>query len=276
MTHTWFITGASSGFGRLIAERVLERGDSVAATYRRSGALDDLAARYPDRLWTAEMDLRKPETIAAAVEGAFTAFPRIDRIISNAGFGTFGAAEEVSEDQVRHQIEGNLIGTILFIRRIIPRLRENGGGRILQVTSEGGRIAYPAFSLYHASKWGQEGFLASVAQEVAPFGIEICTVEPGPTVTGFAAALDMAEPIPVYDGTPAGAVRKGIREGTFPLTGDAGKMADKMIALAGADALPPRMPLGSTAWNNIAAHLDEARALHARQKERAYHCDRPG
>jgi NAD(P)-dependent dehydrogenase (short-subunit alcohol dehydrogenase family) len=116
-------------------------------------------------------------------------------VVSNAGYGLFGAAEEVSDAQIERQVATNLVGSIHVIRAALPHLRAQGGGRIVQVSSEGGQIAYPSFSLYHATKWGIEGFVEAVAQEVAPFGIAFTLVEPGPTGTNFAAGLEHARPM---------------------------------------------------------------------------------
>jgi NAD(P)-dependent dehydrogenase (short-subunit alcohol dehydrogenase family) len=274
MAKNWFVTGANSGFGRLITERLLERGDQVAATCRRPEALDDLVVKYPDRLHPIQMDLTAVGTIETAVTEAFEVLGRIDVVISNAGYGTFGAAEEISHAQIRRQIETNLIGSIFFIRAVLPGLREQGGGRVIQVSSEGGRISYPGFSLYHASKWGQEGFVEAVAQEVAPFGIEMCLVEPGPTQTNFLSGIDFGRPMPAYDAGSVGNLRKALETGGFDVAmGDPAKMAREMVALAEQKVLPLRVPLGSVAWDNIEARLEERRALLAAQKHLAYRCD---
>lgn len=274
MTTSWFITGASSGFGRLMTETLLKRGDRVAATYRSNGALDDLAHRYPALLVPIQLDLTDSERIAPAVAEAFQELGTVDIVISNAGYGTFGAAEELSSVQIRRQIETNLLGSIFFIQALLPYLRRQARGRILQVSSEGGRISYPGFSLYHASKWGQEGFIEAVAQEVAPFGIEMCLLEPGPTGTNFLAGIDSAQPSEAYANSPVGELRKRLERGEFsPNMGDPVKIAHEMIATAQADTLPLRVPLGSIAWDNINAKLGERHALLSTQKDVAYRCD---
>jgi len=168
MTKTWLITGASSGLGRLMTERLLSRGDRVVATVRHEDSLADLQKKHGDRLVVPLLDLTDTAGIRAVLASAFHQLGRIDVLVSNAGYGLFGAAEEVTDVQIDHQIATNLIGSIQFIRAAIPHLRQQGDGRIVQVSSEGGQIAYPTFSLYHATKWGIEGFIESVAQEVAP------------------------------------------------------------------------------------------------------------
>ncbi|MCI8209765.1 short-chain dehydrogenase [Pseudomonas sp. S25] len=274
MSTSWFITGANSGFGRLMTETLLKRGDRVAATYRSAGALDDLTKTYPAALIPIQLDLTDSERIVPAVAEAFQALGHIDIVISNAGYGTFGAAEELSSDQIRRQIETNLLGSIFFIQALLPHLRKQRKGRVLQVSSEGGRISYPGFSLYHASKWGQEGFIEAVAQEVAPFGIQMCLLEPGPTGTNFLAGIDSAQPSAAYENSPVGDLRKRLESGEFsPSMGDAIKIANEMIAIAQADVMPLRVPLGSIAWNNITAKLTERQTLLSTQKDQAYRCD---
>lgn len=255
MTQTWFITGTSSGFGRLLTERLLERGDRVAATLRRQHALDDLKARHGDRLWIASLDLTDTDAIRATVDRAFNEMGRIDVVVSNAGYGLFGAGEEVTDAQIRHQIDTNLIGSIQLIRAALPHLRSQGGGRILQVSSEGGQIAYPNFSVYHATKWGIEGFVESVRQEVAPFGISFTIVEPGPTKTDFGRGLVRPETMAVYDDTPAGQVRKAIEGGQFEITGNPDKMAEAMLVVAEQTPAPVRLALGKATYDSIRAAL---------------------
>ena len=256
MASNWLITGTSTGLGRLMVERLLARGDRVAATLRRPGALDDLKARYGEALQVLVLDLTNVEQIKAVVADAFARLGRIDVAVSNAGYGLFGAGEEVSDEQIERQLTTNLAGSIHFIRALLPRLREQGGGRIVQVSSEGGQIAYPNFSLYHASKWGIEGFVQSVSQEVAPFNIEFIIAEPGPTGTNFAAGLDCAATMDCYEDTPAGEVRRAVASGAFAIRGDAGKTVDAMIAAADADKPPLRLALGSTAYASIKAGLE--------------------
>jgi NAD(P)-dependent dehydrogenase (short-subunit alcohol dehydrogenase family) len=256
MSKTWFITGTSSGFGRLLTEKLLARGDRVAATLRRMDALDDLRQTYGDRLWTARLDLTDQAAVRTTIDRAFAELGRIDVVVNNAGYGLFGAAEEVSDEQIRHQIDTNLIGSIAVIRAALPHLRAQGGGLIQQVSSEGGQITYPNFSLYHASKWGIEGFVDAAAKEVGPFGIRFTIVEPGPTRTDFGKGLAHAEPMAVYDDTPAGEVRRAIANGGFDIKGDPDKMADAMIAHADRADPPLRLALGGATYPSIKAALE--------------------
>lgn len=275
-SKTWLITGASSGLGREMTERLLGRGDRVLATVRRPAALDELKQRHGDRLTVATLELTDSAGIDAVVTSAFAQMGRIDVIVSNAAYGLFGAAEELTDAQVERQIAVNLTASIKLIRAALPHLRRQGGGRIMQVSSEGGQIAYPCFSLYHATKWGIEGFIESVAKEVAAFGIDFIIAEPGPTATNFSANRDNATPMPEYEATPAGDVRRAITEGSFAIRGDAGRTVDAMIAAADQAKPALRLVLGSGAYNSIstalAARLDAVKA----QRDVASSADRAG
>ncbi|WP_369790485.1 SDR family oxidoreductase [Rouxiella sp. WC2420] len=251
MSKTWFISGTSTGLGRLLTESLLKRGDRVVATLRKPNMLNNLREKFGDRLHILKLDVTDTTAIRESVAEAFNHFGRIDLVVSNAGYGLFGAAEEVSDDQLERQIATNLTGSIQLIRAVLPYLRQQGGGRVVQVSSEGGQIAYPNFSLYHATKWGIEGFVESVAQEVAPWGIDFMLVEPGPTGTNFAEGLDRAQTLRCYDETPAGEVRRAVDNGDFIISGDAVKAVAAMIAAADAPVMPFRLALGSTSYSSI-------------------------
>ncbi|MBT2772036.1 SDR family oxidoreductase [Halomonas sp. ISL-60] len=251
MANTWLITGTSTGLGRLLTEHLLARGDRVVATLRRDGALDDLQTQYGEHLHVVNFDVTDTQAMRKGVAQAFAAFGRIDVVVSNAGYGVFGAAEEATDEQIERQIATNLTGSIQLIRAVLPYLREQEGGRIVQVSSEGGQITYPCFSLYHASKWGIEGFVESVAQEVAPWGIDFIIAEPGPTATQFADALDRTQPMPLYEETPAGEIRRGLASGAFTIKGDAAKNVNLIIETADMPTPPLRLALGGTAYHSI-------------------------
>ncbi|KNC91404.1 SDR family oxidoreductase [Trabulsiella odontotermitis] len=258
---TWFITGTSTGLGRLMTERLLARGDKVIATLRKPGALDDLLAQYRGQLHVLLLDVTDATAIRRVVQQAFDHGERIDVLVSNAGYGLFGAAEEVNDAQIERQIATNLTGSIQLIRAALPHLRQQGGGRIVQISSEGGQIAWPNFSLYHATKWGIEGFIESVAQEVAPFGIDFLIAEPGPTATNFASGLDIAPLMACYENTPAGEVRRGLADGSIAINGDAVKTVAAIIAATDSKKPPFRLALGSKAYYSI------SEALHGRLQE---------
>lgn len=257
MSKTWFITGTSSGFGRQLTEQLLARGDRVFATVRKAAALDDLKALFGDRLFVAILDVTDAAAVRAVVNEAFAAEGVIDVVVNNAAYGLFGAAEEVSDEQIRHQLDTNLLGSIRVIRAALPHLRAQRAGRILQISSEGGQIAYPNFSLYHATKWGIEGYIESVAQEVAPFGIEFTIAEPGPAKTAFGTGMVRAPAMPAYEHTTAGDVRRAVASGAFELIGDPVKMARAMIASADRVPAPRRLVMGSTSYGAIRAVLTQ-------------------
>lgn len=272
--RNWFITGISSGFGRHLAEQLLQRGDRVAGTVRQLSKVDDLKSRYGDRLWLTALDVTDTPGIRHVVEQVFHVFSRIDVMVNNAGYGLFGAAEELSDTQIEHQLATNVIGSIQIIRAALPYLRSQGGGRILQISSMGGQMAMPGLSLYHASKWAIEGFFESFAQEVAPFGIQTTLVEPGGARTNFGSVSAIfAEPIEVYAGTPAGMLRKAIETNAFTPVGDPAKMARAMIACAEEEKAPPRLTLGSDAFALVQTALRERLATLESQKALALSTD---
>lgn len=273
MQRTWFITGTSTGFGRIMTEQLLARGDRVAATLRNPSLLAELQERHPGQLWVAQLDVTDDAAIRSVMARAFAELGRIDVVVSNAAYGLFGAAEELSDAQVKRQLDTNLLGSIQLIRAALPYLRAQGGGRVIQVSSEGGQMAYPNFSVYHATKWGIEGFVESVAQEVAPFGIEFTLAEPGPTPTNFAAGLDAAPAMAEYADTPSGEVRRALADGSFKLTGDPVRMVEIMIDSAGETPAPRRITLGSTAYQSIRTALTERLARLDAQKAIAYAAD---
>jgi NAD(P)-dependent dehydrogenase (short-subunit alcohol dehydrogenase family) len=273
MSRTWFITGSSSGFGRALTEILLARGDRVAATLRRLDALDDLKAEYGSRIWVAQLDVSDSKAVRQVVDRAFAAMGRLDVVVNNAGYGLFGTAEEVNEDQIRHQIDTNLIGSIEVIRAALPHLRAQGGGRILQLSSAGARITFPNFSLYHTTKWAIEGFIESVAQEVAPFNIEFTLVEPGAAKTKFGARLVTAPPMAVYDNTPAGDLRRAIAAGAFHAPGDPRKMAQAMIDSVDYRPAPRWLALGSDTYTLVRKALMERLAALDAQKDIAFSTD---
>ena len=279
MTKTWFITGTSSGLGRLLTEKLLARGDKVAATVRKSGSLDDLKAQYGDRLWIGLLDVTETQQIQNVVDAAFADLGHIDILVSNAGYGLCGAAEELSDTQIERQIATNLTGSIQLIRAFLPYFRAQKGGRVVQISSEGGQAAYPGFSIYHATKWGIEGFIESISQEVASFGIDCLIMEPGPTETNFAVGLDLAPPLACYENTPVGEIRKvftsgDFSSGVFIMKSDVAKTIDAMIVAADADKPPLRLALGSSAYTSISQALSERLRVLEEQKRLTLSADR--
>jgi NAD(P)-dependent dehydrogenase (short-subunit alcohol dehydrogenase family) len=272
--RTWLITGVSSGFGREMAQQVLARGDRVAGTLRRLEAAADLKARYGDALWLAQLEMTDLAAVRRVVDAAFAALGRIDVVVSNAGYGLFGAAEECSDAEVLDQIGTNLLGPIQLLRAALPHLRAQGGGRILQLSTVGGQAAFPGASLYHAGKWGIEGFVDALAQEVAVFGIGCTLVEPGGARTNFRyGGSRLAAPIAAYAGTPASHARRMLEEGTSVPPGDPVRMVERMIASVDEAPAPRRLALGSDAWAAMTRQLGERLAALEAQKDLAASTD---
>lgn len=257
MSKTWMITGASAGLGRLMAEHLLARGDKVAATVRNAQVLEDLVAAHGDALRVYTMDLTDIQAVHSTVERAFAYFGRIDTIVSNAGYGVLGAAEDATDTQIRHIVDKNLISSITLICAAIPYLRAQGGGHVLQLSSEGGQIAYPGFSLYHATKWGIEGFVEALSKELAPFDIQFTLVQPGPTATNFVAGTVRPALSAPYENTPVDDVRRGIDSGVFAVTGDADKVVQRMIEISDSGQAPLRLTLGASAYRGIRSALQQ-------------------
>ena len=239
----WFITGTSRGFGRVWAEAALARGDRVAATARDLKSLAPLVDRYADRLAAMALDVTDRAAVFRAVAQAHERFGRLDVVINNAGYGLFGAIEEISEANARAQIETNLFGALWVTQAVLPVMRDQGSGHILQVSSIGGVNAFPTVGLYHASKWGLEGFSQSLAAEVAGFGIKVTLIEPGGYATdwGGSSAVRSSE-MPAY-----AAARAGIASlrGTFK-PGDPQESAAAMLKVVDEVEPPLRFFLGTT------------------------------
>jgi NAD(P)-dependent dehydrogenase (short-subunit alcohol dehydrogenase family) len=196
----WFITGTSRGFGREWAIAALERGDKVAATARDTSTLNDLVTKYDDALFPIELDVTDRTAAFAAVKQAQEYLGRLDIVINNAGYGHFGMVEELTEQDIRGQLETNLFGALWVTQAALPYLREQGSGHILQVSSIGGISAFLNVGAYHASKWGLEGFSQALAQEVKPFGINVTLVEPGGYDTDWSGPSSKASDLnPAYD-----------------------------------------------------------------------------
>ncbi len=270
MTKTWFITGTSSGFGRSLTEQLLERGDRVAATLRTPSRIDGLVERYGDRLWVRALDVTNTVQLRSVVDAAWNELGRIDVVISNAGNGVLGTAEELSDEHIASSIATNLTGSIQLARAVTPHLREQGGGRILQLSSMGGHITFPGFSLYHATKWGIEGFYDAFAPEVEPFGIRTTLIEPGMIRTPFFEAAVREPQHPAYDGNPA------IRRTDIPLEqmpGEQEKVATAIIRIGDLGDPPRRQLLGSDAYALVRDALTQRLADVESQREVAFTTD---
>ena len=269
MTKTWFVTGASRGMGRELVEQALTRGDRVAATLRRPEQLDDLVARHGDRLWVRALDVTDTTRLRAVVQEAFAAHERIDVVVSNAGYGVFAAAEDLTDAQIDQMIATNLTGSVQLARAVVPHLRTQGGGLLMQMSSMGGQLAFPAFALYHVTKWGIEGFFEALAAEVEPFGIRTTLVEPGMVRTGF---FDAAARVPVstpYRGGPADQEPIPVEE----MTDSQENTVAAIIRAAESGHAPRRLVLGSDAWQLMTGALRQRLADVEAQRDNAATAD---
>lgn len=269
MTKTWFITGASRGMGRELTEQLLARGDRVAATLRRPEQLDDLAERHGDRLWRRALDVTDSAAVHAVVDEAFSAHDRIDVVVSNAGYGVFGTAEDLGDDHIDRMIATNLTGSIQLARAVTPHLRAQGGGVLMQMSSMGAQLAFPGFSMYHVTKWGIEGFYESLAAEVAPFGIRTTLIEPGVVRTGFFDVADRVPPSDPYRGGPADLAPTAAEE----MIVSPQRAVAMIIRAVDSEDLPRRLVVGSDAWKLMTDALTRRRAELSTQRTTAASAD---
>jgi NAD(P)-dependent dehydrogenase (short-subunit alcohol dehydrogenase family) len=266
---TWFITGASRGLGRELTEQALARGDRVAATLRRPEQLDDLADTYGDRLWRRRLDVTDTGQIEEVVGQAFADHERIDVVVSNAGFGVFGAAEDLADEQVEAMIATNLTGAIQLARRVVPHLRDQGGGVLVQMSSMGGHITFPGFAIYHATKWGVEGYFEALATEIALFGIKTMLVEPGMVRTSFYDAAERVPPSDPYRGGPADRPEIPIEE----MVGSQSGVARATMEAALSENPPLRLLLNSDAYEAVTGTVRRRLASLEAQRDTAYAAD---
>ena len=241
MAKTWFITGASKGFGREWTEAALERGDKVAATARDPGTLEDLVKTYGDAVLPIQLDVTDRKADFEAIEKAADSLGRLDVVINNAGYGHFGAIEELSEEDVRSQLETNFFGALWVTQAALPILRAQRGGHIIQVSSIGGITAFPTVGAYHASKWALEGFSQALAQEVADFGIKVTLIEPGGYATDWAGPSSKhSDENPAY--SEVREARSRSRAGAAP--GDPKATRAAILKVVDADEPPLRIFFG--------------------------------
>jgi NAD(P)-dependent dehydrogenase (short-subunit alcohol dehydrogenase family) len=258
MTKVWFITGSSRGLGRSLTEAVLATGDRVAATARQPQQLADLVSKYPDQLLPLQLDVTNKEEIAIAVEHTIKHFGRIDVLVNNAGFGIVGAAEAFTDEQVRSQLETNLYAPIEITRAVLPYMRKQRSGRILQISSIGGRVGNAGITIYQAAKFGLGGFTEALAKEVAPLGIKVTSVEPGGFRTDWAgASMTYAPFVEGYENT-VDKRAEFFQSNEFVPVGDPVKAAKVIINLAEHPEPPVHLVLGSEAAGMLQS-ADKAR-----------------
>jgi NAD(P)-dependent dehydrogenase (short-subunit alcohol dehydrogenase family) len=243
MPKTWFITGASRGFGREWAIAALERGDTVAATARDTATLDDLVQRFGDAVLPLQLDVTDRDADIAAVRQAYDHFGRLDVVVNNAGYGQFGMIEEISEAEARAQFETNVFGALWITQAALPLMREQGSGHVLQVSSIGGISAFPNIGIYNASKWALEAFSQSLAQEVADFGIKVTIIEPGGYSTDWGGpSAKHAQQEPAYDAFREKAAEQ--RKGRMGTPGNPVATRAAVLELVDAEKPPLRVFFG--------------------------------
>ena len=253
--RVWFITGATSGFGRAIAEAALERGDSVVATARRTDGLAELGE--PERVHAVRLDVTDPADREAAVAAALDRFGRIDVLVNNAGRTQVGAVEETTDEELRALFDLHFFGPAALTRLVLPAMREQSGGAIVQMSSVGGQVTAPGFGAYCATKFALEGLTETLRDEVQPFGIHTLIVEPGAFRTGLfrADAAYMSDEMPEYEET-VGPTREYVRADHGLQAGDPAKAAAAIISALDADEPPLRLVLGADAIGNIGQRLE--------------------
>jgi NAD(P)-dependent dehydrogenase (short-subunit alcohol dehydrogenase family) len=249
---TWFITGASSGFGRAFAEHALAQGHNVVATARNIAALDRLAAGAPDRVLAVALDATRQAEADAAVDAAIARFGRIDVLINNAGYGVVGAFEETSDAELRAQMETNFFGAMNVLRAALPRLRAQKSGAIVNMSSLGGQLSFAGFSAYSATKFAVEGVSEALAQEVAPFGVKVLIVEPGQFRTNLAGAGMRHMPVIEAFRDVVGGTRDFARTMHGMQEGDPRKAAAAIETALDAPNTPLRLQLGADAVDAFA------------------------
>ena len=248
MSKVWLVTGSASGLGRNIAEAVLASGDRLVATARDPRRLEDLVKKYGAQVRTAPLDVADEDAAKAAVQVAVEAFGRLDVVVNNAGYGDVAPFEQLSAERFKAVIDTNFYAVVNVTRAAIPIMRKQRSGCILQISSVGGRLAVPGSTPYHAAKWAVGGFTESLAQEVAPFGVRVCALEPGGMRTnwGSRAHQDVPELLPDYEPS-VGAIIKALASLWGKENSDPAKVAQVVLRLAVSDRLPAHLLLGSDA-----------------------------
>jgi NAD(P)-dependent dehydrogenase (short-subunit alcohol dehydrogenase family) len=259
-SKVWFITGASSGFGRALAEEVIAGGGRVVAAARNTDALRDLAALAHDRVLGVRLDVTRPDAIRAALAAARDRFGDVDVLVNNAGYSLVGALEETSDDELRTLMETMFFGPVALTREVLPRMRERRSGTIVQLTSVGGLTTAPGFGAYCAAKHALEGLSECLAKEVAPFGVRVLIVEPGAFRTSlFGAAFRSMPPLDAY-APSVGPTRAFAANMNGEQAGDPVKAARAIVAAVATGAPTLRLPLGADAVVGIRQKLAEVAA----------------
>jgi NAD(P)-dependent dehydrogenase (short-subunit alcohol dehydrogenase family) len=260
MAKVWLITGAGNGLGNDIAQAALAAGDSVVATARKLDQLDALVQQYGDRVRPVQLDVRDADAAQAAVDTAVKAFGRLDVLVNNAGYGQFGVFEQMTPEDFKAVVDTCFYGVVNFTRAALPTMRKQKSGIIFQVSSIGGRMTMPGNSPYHAAKFAVGGFSDSVAKEVAPFGVQICTLEPGGIRTNWLSKASEVQQDILPDYQPSvGNLMSTLGRYAGTQEGDPKRIADLLVRLSDRKDLPKRLILG----------IDAAKRVEVQEAERA-------
>ncbi|KAA0989713.1 oxidoreductase [Dyadobacter aurulentus] len=258
MTKVWFITGSSRGLGKSLTAAVLKSGDKVAATARDTQHLEALVQQFPGQIYPIQLDVTDKAQIYAAVADAIQHFGKIDVLVNNAGFGITGAAEAFTDEQVQSQLNTNLLAPIEVTRAVLPHMRKQRSGYILQISSIGGRVGGAGLTMYQAAKFGLSGFSEALAKEIGPLGIKVTCIEPGGFRTDWAgSSMTFAPEIEGYEAT-VGGIKQFLTSGSFVPVGDPEKAAKVMVELTDHSEPPLHLVLGSEAIG-ILQRADAAR-----------------
>jgi NAD(P)-dependent dehydrogenase (short-subunit alcohol dehydrogenase family) len=265
MAKVWLITGSGNGLGRDIAEAALAAGDNVVAGARRTEELAPLVAQYGKRVKPVTLEVRNEAAAKAAVQLAVDSFERLDVLVNNAGYGQFAPFEQMSTEDFQAVVDTCFYGVVYTTRAAVPVMRKQKSGHIFQVSSVGGRLAVAGNTPYHAAKWAVGGFSDALAMEVAPFGVKICTLEPGGIRTNWARRAGQNTPdlLPDYEAS-VGSILKLLRSLEGRSEGDPRKIADVVVRLANSDDVPVRLVLGVDAEKRV-QQAEAARASEAKK-----------
>ncbi|MFF0188320.1 SDR family NAD(P)-dependent oxidoreductase [Streptomyces sp. NPDC005244] len=258
MSKVWFVTGSSRGLGRAIVENALAAGDRVVATARDTTKLDDLSARHGDKILTLPLDVTDVDAVRKTVQEGLKAFGRYDIVVNNAGYADLASVEDISLDDFRRQVDTLFYGTVHVTKAVLPSMREQGSGHIFQISSLGSRLASPGLAAYQASKWAVSAFSVGLAQEVAPLGIQVTSVEPGGMRTDWAGSSMAVPPISEPYQQTVGQFGEMLRRASGQEPAIPAKVAQVITDLAGRTDAPRRLLIGKDAVQYAAA---EAAAL---------------
>ncbi|MEO3808024.1 oxidoreductase [Sphaerisporangium sp. B11E5] len=264
MSKTWLITGSSRGLGRRLAEAVVAAGDRLVATARNTDRLSDLAVGHGDQVRAVALDVTDPAAARRAVREAVETFGSLDVLVNNAGYADVASIEDMTEEDLRSQIDANFYGVVNVTRAALPVMREQGAGHIIQISSVGGRVAGPGLGAYQAAKWAVGGFSEVLAKEVAPFGIKVTVAEPGALRTDWAGSSMSTPPISdPYKPVIEPAVTR-LRQANGNQPGDPVRVAQVILGIAGTEDPPLRLLLGGDAVAVARAAAENLAASDAR------------